>query len=58
MAREVSSISRVGTSEPFELQVSRNQISYHKFGYNPDIANADETVWAQLDITYIKNGSD
>jgi hypothetical protein len=51
MAREVSSISRVGTSEPFELQVSRGQIAYHefvhKFGYNPDIADVDETVWAQ-----------
>lgn len=51
MAREVSSISRVGTSEPFELQVSRNQISYHefvhKFGYNPSIADANETIWSQ-----------
>jgi hypothetical protein len=51
MAREVSSISRVGTSEPFELQVARGQISYHyalfKFGFNPDIDNTLETVWAQ-----------
>jgi len=51
MAREVSSISRVGTSEPFELQVSRGQIAYHefihKFGYNPDIGASDETVWSQ-----------
>jgi hypothetical protein len=31
MAREVSSITRVGTSEPFELQVSRGQIAYHEF---------------------------
>jgi hypothetical protein len=49
MAREVSSISRVGTSEPFELQVSRGQIAYHtplfKYGYNPLIINANETVW-------------
>ena len=49
MARQVSSISRVGTSEPFELQVSRNQISYHislhKFGYNSDIGTSPETVW-------------
>lgn len=49
MAREVSSISRVGTSEPFELQVSRNQISYHtplfKYGYNPLIINVNETIW-------------
>jgi len=51
MAREVSSITRVGTSEPFELQVSRGQIAYHefihKFGYNPSIGAADETVWSE-----------
>jgi len=51
MAREVSSITRVGTSEPFELQVSRGQIAYHefihKFGYNPAIGASDETVWSQ-----------
>lgn len=49
MAREVSSITRIGTSEPFELQVSRNQISYHtalfKYGYNPLIINVNETIW-------------
>jgi len=49
MAREVSSISRVGTSEPFELQSSRDQIAYHntlfKYGYNPNIINVNETVW-------------
>ena len=51
MAREVSSITRVGTSEPFELQLAREQISFHKtlykFGFNPDIDDALETVWAQ-----------
>ena len=51
MAREVSSISRVGTSEPFELQVSRGQVAYHetqfKFGFNPLIVDSLETVWAQ-----------
>lgn len=49
MAREVSSISRVGTTEPFELQVSRGQIAYHKtlfkYGYNPLIINVNETIW-------------
>lgn len=49
MAREVSSISRVGTSEPFELQVSRGHVAYHtplfKYGYNPLIVNANETIW-------------
>lgn len=51
MAREVSSISRVGTSEPFELQVSRNQIAYHKplfkFGNNPVVGSSLETIWTQ-----------
>src|SRR6056300_304201 len=51
MAREVSSISRIGTSEPFELQVARGQIAYHygqfKFGFNPDVDDLLETVWAQ-----------
>lgn len=48
---QISSISRVGTTEPFELQVSRGQIPWHypqfKFGFNPDIDNALETVWAE-----------
>lgn len=51
MAREVSSISRVGTSEPFELQIARGQIAFHKsifkFGFNPDIDDSLETIWAQ-----------
>lgn len=51
MAREVSSISRIGTSEPFELQVSRGQIAYHKhvfkFGNNPAVGNSLETIWTQ-----------
>lgn len=51
MAREVSSISRVGTSEPFELQVARGQVAYHtpqfKFGFNPDVDDSLETVWAE-----------
>ena len=51
MAREISSISRVGTSEPFELQVARGQIAWHydvhKFGFNSDIDDSLETIWAQ-----------
>lgn len=46
---QVSSISRVGTTEPFELQVARGQISYHrplfKFGFNADVQNVEETIW-------------
>ena len=51
MAREVSSISRVGTSEPFELQVSRGHVAYHKplvkFGNNTTVGNSLETIWAE-----------
>jgi len=47
---EVSSVSRVGAYEPFELQVARGQISYHEsfqvFGYNPDLDQTEESVWA------------
>jgi len=46
---QVSSISRIGTTEPFELQISRGQIPYHtslfKYGYNPNIINVEETIW-------------
>jgi hypothetical protein len=48
---EISSITRVGTSEPFELQVARRQIAWHynvhKFGFNSDVDDSLETVWAQ-----------
>ena len=51
MAREISSISRVGTSEPFELQVARGQIAWHnplfKFGNNPSVGDSLETIWAE-----------
>jgi hypothetical protein len=51
MAREVSSITRVGTSEPFELQVARGQIAYHKplfkFGNNNTVGDTLETIWAE-----------
>ncbi len=49
MARELSSISRFGLTEPFELQVARGQITGHRsvivFGYNPDVDTARVTVW-------------
>jgi hypothetical protein len=49
MAREFSSISRFGATEPFELQVARGQITAHRsvvvFGYNPDVDTARVTVW-------------
>ena len=62
MAREISSISRVGKTEPFELQVSRGQIAYHKpifkFGFNPLIVDSLETVWAEGGLyTYLSSAS-
>lgn len=45
----VSSITRVGTYEPFELQVARGQITMHSainvFGYNPDVDTSEESIW-------------
>jgi len=47
---DIRSISQVGTSEPFELQVARGQIPGHSiihvFGHNPDVDDDEEaTVW-------------
>jgi hypothetical protein len=46
---DIRSISQVGTSEPFELQVSRGQIPGHTqfelYALNPDFTNVAETVW-------------
>jgi hypothetical protein len=54
MAREISSISRFGLTEPFELQVSRGQITGHRsvtiFGYNPDVDQTRVTVWPYTGI--------
>jgi len=51
MARLLTSISKLGNTEPFYLQVAEGQIAYHetifKFGFNPDIDDSLETVWAQ-----------
>lgn len=44
-----SSITRFGKTEPFYLQVARNQVLDHnhtfKFGFNPDINGTEETIW-------------
>jgi hypothetical protein len=49
MGRPVSSISENRKSEPFELQVARGNIPYHRsltvFGYNQDLDTAEESVW-------------
>lgn len=43
------SVTVQGAYEPFELQVSRNQIMGHKnvtvFGFNKDVDNVEVTVW-------------
>jgi hypothetical protein len=49
MATTLSSITRQGAFEPFELQVSRNQIQGHRnvtvFGFNPDVDTSQVSVW-------------
>jgi hypothetical protein len=49
MAFQPYSITQNGRFEPFELQVSRNQISFHQsvtiFGFNGDVDTGPETVW-------------
>ena len=62
MAQEVSSITRVGTSEPFELQVARDQISFHesihKFGFNNSVDTTLATVWFQGGLySYLSSAS-
>lgn len=51
MAYTLRSISQVGTSEPFELQVSRGQIPGHspvnKFGFNPAVDDTEQTIWRE-----------
>ncbi len=46
---EISSISRFGRTEPFEVQVSRGQIAWHSsvivFGFNGDVDASPETIW-------------
>lgn len=50
MATIISSITRQGATEPFELQVARGQIQGHKtlfkFGNNSDINGSLETIWS------------
>ena len=50
MASVLSSISRFGLTEPFDLQVARGQITGHKtlfkFGNNSDINGSLETIWS------------
>lgn len=49
-----SSTTKTGKNEPFELQVARGQISWHRsftvFGYNADVDTSLETVWPHGDL--------
>ena len=62
MGQDIRSITQVGTSEVFELQVARGQIpghtSLYKFGFNPDVDNSLETVWSQGGLySYLSSAS-
>jgi len=57
MAYDIRSITQVGTSEPFELQVARGQIPghsfVHKFGAVPEMSNGTTgTIWDVDDTLY------
>lgn len=49
MRTTISSITRQGAYEPFELQVARGQIQGHRsvvvFGFNPDVDTSQVSVW-------------
>jgi hypothetical protein len=51
---EIASVTQRGKFEPFELQVSRGQVAWHRtvvvFGYNPDVDTSTETVWPENGI--------
>lgn len=53
MANTIRSVSQVGTTEPFELQVSRGQIPGHSvrnvFGFNAAIGTTFRTPWELAD---------
>ena len=62
MTRQVSSVSRFGSTEPFELQVSRGQVAFHqfihKFGFNPSVDTNLATVWLQGGLySYLSSAS-
>lgn len=54
MSTIISSVTRQGAYEPFNLQVARNQIQGHKtlfkFGNNSDINGSLETIWSNSSL--------
>lgn len=58
MATTAYSITQSGRYEPFELQVAREQITWHetvfKFGVNIDVGTSFETIWTASSLyTYL-----
>jgi hypothetical protein len=58
MARDISSITRFGLTEPFEFQVARGQIAYHSQvnvqGYNVAHGTTFRAVWEKSDtVDYV-----
>ena len=51
MPHKVTSVTKLGKHEPFELQVAEGQIPWHKhiykFGQNAVVGNSVETIWQQ-----------
>lgn len=59
---EKSSITRFGQTEPFQLQVARDQISYHefihKFGFYDSVDTSLTTIWSQGGVySYLSTAS-
>jgi hypothetical protein len=46
---EIASVTQRGTTEPFNFQVARGQIAWHRaitvFGYNPDVDQSELVIW-------------
>ena len=62
MTRKVTSVTKQGKHEPFELQVSEGQIAFHKnvykFGQNEVVENSLATIWKQGGLyTYLTSAS-
>ena len=51
MPHKVTSVTKLGKHEPFELQLAEGQIPWHKhiykFGQNAVVGNSVETIWQQ-----------
>jgi len=63
MTRKVTSISKMGNTEPFGLQVKQGDVGFHKhihkFGYNAAVTTTDSPVWggAAGDYPYLSSST-